>query len=398
MNRKDQIALIERLLDLIDRRTPDMANTCYERDATAYYDPARFEAEKEALFRRTPLWAGFSCDLPEPNNFLTHYDTGVPILVVRKGDGTVAAYANICRHRGTRLVEEPCGRGRKTFSCPYHGWTYDHDGRLIGIPYSEGFKDLDRTKHGLMPMPVAEKFGMIFVCGTPGMNIDLELHLGDIGRELESWGLATVHPVCKRSIDVPINWKLALDTYAEGYHFSKLHHQTIAQLSHTNVATYDRFAPHYRLCFPALSIAELRNQSKELWNPLEYMSLVYYIFPNLSLNVTGTRRRTIRVFKIVPGKDVGHSTTVHNAYSVPFIENKIMRESFMQHFDYMHRVIRDEDYAVAIGVQEGLASGFVKTFVFGRNEPALIDMHKHFDFMLSDTRTLGPTNCSRDSE
>src|SRR4051812_1015138 len=121
MDRMDQIAIVQRLLRLIDNRTTDMAPQPYERDAAVYDDPARLEQERDLFFRRTPLWAAFSSDLMEPGDFVTTKDSGVPILVVRRDDGTLGAYMNVCRHRGTKVVEERCGRGRRRFTCPYHG-------------------------------------------------------------------------------------------------------------------------------------------------------------------------------------------------------------------------------------------------------------------------------------
>lgn len=389
MRRERQIALTEELLDLLAGGTTAMASEHYVRDASAYRDPARFARELDIIFRRTPLLAGLSSDLPDPGDFMRHDDTGVPILIVRKEDGSVGAYANICRHRGSRLVEEPCGKGRAAFSCPYHGWTYNLEGALSGIPYKDCFNTLDRATRGLAPMPVAEKFGMIFVAGTPGMTIDLDAHLGPLGAELASWDVGSARPALTRTLEAPINWKLALDTFTEGYHFSVLHKYTIARLTPTNVMAYERMGQHYRLAFPTHTLRELRAQPRETWEPLEHLSCVYYMYPNVSLNVTGSKRRTVRVFRIVPGRNVAQSTTIHTAYTAYPIEDEEERKAFSRHFDYMHGVIRDEDYAVQIGVQQGLAAGLPSTFVYGRNEPSLIDMHREYDRVLAEHAPVG---------
>src|ERR1700724_687873 len=103
MDRVDQIGIVERLLRLIEAQSTDMAPQPYERDAAAYDDQARFEHEKDLFFRRTPLWAAFSSDLSELGDFITNDDSGVPILIVRRDDGELGAYMNVCRHRGTRV-------------------------------------------------------------------------------------------------------------------------------------------------------------------------------------------------------------------------------------------------------------------------------------------------------
>jgi phenylpropionate dioxygenase-like ring-hydroxylating dioxygenase large terminal subunit len=383
VERTHQIAIVERLLALIRGRTTDMAPRPYERDVSAYHDPVRLEQEKEILFRRVPLWAAFSSDLSRPGDFVTHNDTGVPILIVRRADGGLGAFINVCRHRGTILVGERCGHSRDVFRCPYHGWSYKHNGSLFGVPFPEGFAGMDRSTRGLIPVPVAEKFGMIFVCGTPGGEIDLDEHLGPLGPELESWGVGRACRIHEQPLESPIDWKFALDVFSEGYHFSVLHKDTIARLTYTNVMTYDAIGPHYRLAFPSLDLDFLRDIPKQDWEPLDYLSFVYYIYPNISLNVTGAKVPTVRVFRIVPGLRVGHSITHHTLYSRAPVEDEAAREMLLKHFDYMHKVVEVEDHRVAITAQAALAAPTQKSFIFGRNEPSLIQIHSQFDRALA---------------
>ncbi|NOK18523.1 aromatic ring-hydroxylating oxygenase subunit alpha [Corallococcus carmarthensis] len=384
MERPQQLDVVKRLHRLIEGRTTDLAPQPFERDASAYDDPARFEHEKDLFFRRTPLWAGFSSDLKQPGDFITHDDSGVPILIVRQEDGTLGAYMNICRHRGTRVVLETRGSGHDCFRCPYHGWTYGRNGRLMGIPFHQGFEGVDKGSRGLVSVPVAEKYGMVFVCATPGMHIDLDEHLGPLGPELESWGVGRTCRIHEKPLDSPVNWKFALDVFAEGYHFTVLHRDTIAMMTHNNVMTFDRIGRHYRLAFPSLDIGQLRSKPEHDWVPLDHLSFVYYIYPNISLNVTGAKVPTVRVFSIVPGQHVGHSVTHHKLYCADPVEAPAERERLLKHFDYMHRVVEDEDHSVAVRTQAALSARAQRTFVFGRNEPSLIHMHRQYDELLAE--------------
>ncbi len=133
-------------------------------------------------------------------------------------------------------------------TCPFHGWTYDFEGKLIGLPGEKGFEGIDREELGLMRVPVAEWHGMIFVKASPGdEEIDVEGFLGSFAPELAQLDFANARPVIKSRLEVDANWKLALDTYGESYHFATLHPATIGRMSYTDVMFYDSYPPHHRL-------------------------------------------------------------------------------------------------------------------------------------------------------
>ena len=104
--------------------------------------------------------------MPKPGDWMTHDYAGVPILLLRRADGSLGAFLNVCRHRGAR-VAEGCGSGASSFSCPYHGWTYGLDGALVARPEEASFAAAERATHGLRALPVVEKHGMIWVGPNP---------------------------------------------------------------------------------------------------------------------------------------------------------------------------------------------------------------------------------------
>eukprot|EP01036_Dinobryon_divergens_P036698 gene36698-47837_t len=131
----------------------------------AYSDRERAARERDSLFRSQPLFMGLSSRLSKAGDYITEDVAGMPVLLVRGPDGTVRAFANVCRHRGAP-VAEGCGNAR-AFVCPYHAWTYDAQGRLLGVTDKAGFAGLDIGAHGLVRLPAGEKHGMIFVRATP---------------------------------------------------------------------------------------------------------------------------------------------------------------------------------------------------------------------------------------
>ena len=119
------------------------------------------------LFRNHPIVAGFSSQIPNPGDYLIEDLAPVPILVVRNAAGELRAFVNICRHRGAKLVAG-CGTdARSDFRAPITPGATTLDGRLVAIPDDYGFEGLDRAASGLVALPVAEKYGLIFVTPTP---------------------------------------------------------------------------------------------------------------------------------------------------------------------------------------------------------------------------------------
>ena len=145
MQQADQVAYLERMLAMARANTrddgPGLSHTAVEE----YFDPVRYEREVAVLFRNHPVVVGFSAQLRKPGDFVTNNDTGQPILVTRGTDGKLRAFLNVCRHRSATVEQKPCGANKRAFVCPYHGWSYDLTGRLIGITDGAWFGEIDRA-------------------------------------------------------------------------------------------------------------------------------------------------------------------------------------------------------------------------------------------------------------
>src|SRR5204862_2160757 len=172
MKHEDQVLIGNTLLRHLDEKTTAMADQVYANDVTDYICPKQAAAEKEKFFRTGPIIIGLSCLVPKPGDFMTHDHTGVPILLVRRQDGSLGAYLNVCRHRGSR-VAEGCGNAT-IFTCPYHAWTYDTAGKLAGRPDERSFAGYAKATIALQPLPVSEKYGMIWVASAPGPALDVD--------------------------------------------------------------------------------------------------------------------------------------------------------------------------------------------------------------------------------
>jgi len=304
MKHSTQVQLIYQIFDAIDRGMPPMADRFTRNDTSAYTSPERAAREREVLFRHHPIVAGFSSQIPNPGDYLAEDLAPVPILIVRNASGQLRAFVNVCRHRGAQLAAG-CGRVAKLFSCPYHGWSYDTDGRLVAIPDDYGFEGLDRTASGLVPLPVAEKYGLIFVTPAPGDAIDIDAMLAGLGQDIESYGIGSFAHQETRVVRRRMNWKLVSDTFWEAYHIKVLHARNVGPLFVKNLAMFDAFGRNTRYIGVRKSIEKLRDLPEEKWDLIAHATILMNLFPNTILVMQSDHAEIYRIFP--SGAHVGES-------------------------------------------------------------------------------------------
>lgn len=190
----------------------------------AYISDEIFAAEQERIFRNNWFFAGHSIELPASGDYVTLDVGGAPVVIVRGRGGELHAHHNICRHRGSIVCTEERGRAARLV-CPYHAWTYAHDGKLIGAPLMG--EDFDKRGHGLKPVHVAEFDGLIFVnlSDTPEPVDALRDHLSPI---LKPQGMDRARIALIRDYQLDLNWKLVVENNRECHHCELNHPGYIA--------------------------------------------------------------------------------------------------------------------------------------------------------------------------
>jgi len=372
MEHAEQTALAARLLAYIDEGSLQLGEDVYRQPVDEYTSPAQARREHQQLFRAQPLCVGFSGDLPGPGSYRVHDLSGLPLLLVRDAQGRFGAFLNVCRHRGAR-VAEACGTARG-FTCPYHAWVYGLDGALVGRPEDGAFPGVDRARHGLRPLSAEERHGMLWVHPTPGEQLELAQGLGALDRELAGFDLGRFHPYATRVLKRRMNWKLALDTFLESYHFCVLHKDSICSIFHQNLATFDTYGSHFRLVTPRRSIDRLRGQPPGEWQVLPHLVILYVLFPNCVLVWQGEQ---VELWQIFPdGDDPASSLLQLTLYSPMPAETEKARRHWDRNLELVLHVVENEDFPVGEGIQAGFQSGAQSHIVFGRNEPALAHFHQ----------------------
>jgi carnitine monooxygenase subunit len=376
MDHDQLIDLTRRALKLARDKATDLAPRQYTVDAREYTSLERHNRDR-AMLMASPQLVGYVSELPEPGGYCTKTVMGRSILLTRTSDGSVKAFDNVCLHRQSQVVTG-CGTAKR-FTCPYHAWTYDNTGRLVRLPGREGFPEVTVKSDGLTELPAAEFAGFLWVALDPldtGATLDVAAHLGPLADELDSWGIGRWAPLGEKVLDSPINWKLAVDTFAENYHFATVHRQTFATIARSNCTVFDSYGPHHRLIFPLNAILdldlELDGVPEDQWDPFHNMVVIYALFPNIVLSVTIANGE---LFRIYPGDQPGRSITVHQNSTPLDVSDESVAAGAQAVFEYAHATVRDEDYRLVEGLQANLESGARDQLVFGRNEPGL--QHRH---------------------
>ena len=359
----EQIRQGRRLLELMDSRATAMADGIYRNPVSDYASPEQATLERTLLFRRYPLNLGLSCRLPDPGDWLAEEIDGMPILLARDGEGRLHAMQNICRHRGARA-----------FKCPYHAWAYGLDGRLLARPHEAAFAELDKATHGLLPLPVEERDGLIWLLPADEARRDVKAHLGGLDEEFAAFGLDGWHHYETRTLTRRMNWKLVVDTFLETYHLSTLHRNTVHPILHTDLATFDAYGRNLRMIAARRTIDELRGQPEDAWDLVRHTAIIYVLFPNTVVVGQGDHIETWQVF---PTENAPNEARMVVSFYIPEpATTEKARRHWDRNFDLLWATVLDEDFPLGEGVQRGFVHGGQQEITFGRNEPALQHFHR----------------------
>ncbi|MBM3490496.1 MAG: Rieske 2Fe-2S domain-containing protein [Alphaproteobacteria bacterium] len=373
MQQATQIALTRRILSYLAGKTTHLNDDVYRNPVSDYTCRQQFAKERERFFRRSPLFMGLSCDLPQPGCYLTDDFSGVPMLLVRDDDGRVNGFLNVCRHRGAP-VAKGCGKGGKLFVCPYHGWTYDRKGRLTSRPDAPSFAAMDAASHGLRPLPVVERHGMLWAAGAPDAAFDIDRGLAGLQDDLASFALGGYHHYETRVLQQRMNWKLVVDTFLESYHLPFLHSTTVGPIILGNRGAFDGFGHNLRTIYPRSNFESLRQQPEAEWDLVKWSAIVYVLFPNTVFIMQGDHLETWRIYP------VGDSPDASRMYVSLYTPEPALTDSAKRHWDrnmkLLMDVVQSEDFPLGEKMQLGFYSGAQPHLTYGRNEPALTHYHR----------------------
>jgi phenylpropionate dioxygenase-like ring-hydroxylating dioxygenase large terminal subunit len=187
-------------------------------------DPAVWEAEQRAVLGAHWIAVARSSDLAAPGSYVASSLAGEPVVVVRENDQSLRALSNVCRHRGTTLVE---GSGNaRSLQCPNHRWTFGLDGSLLAAPSMDDVADFDKSSLCLPSFAVCEWQGWVMV-NVSGSAAPLHETVGRLDELLAEFDLANMQRVGSVHFPSPWNWKISVENFAESYHHQSVHPETL---------------------------------------------------------------------------------------------------------------------------------------------------------------------------
>ncbi len=188
-------------------------------DQRFYTDEDIYALELERIVYRNWIVAGHQSQLPNTGDFKVFKVAGESAIIVRGADGNLKAFANVCRHRGSLVCLEAAGNARK-FVCPYHGWTYDTDGKLVAA--RDMPDEFDWEAHALKPVSCDVVHGLILVCFSDDAP-SLENCKKEMAEPMAMFDFENLKVAAWKEYAIPANWKLSIENYQECYHCATAH-------------------------------------------------------------------------------------------------------------------------------------------------------------------------------
>ena len=356
-----------------------------------YHDPEFLEAEKKAFLRAAPQVVCHESEIANPGEWRSLEYLGESVIVIRGDDGQVRAFSNVCRHRGSRLVDGTGGCAR-VLTCPYHAWSYGRDGRLIGVPHRNEYPDLQTEKLGLHSVALEQWHGFLFVTlewGAPSVAEMMAPYEDEVSlyrfEDLRVIGRVTIRPR-------PLNWKTIADNYSDHLHIP-VGHPGLTRLFERNYRIEAR--EHVDRMEGDLVEKESANPSERAYQRLlprvEHLPeshqrkwLYYKLFPNVAFDIYPDQ---VDFMQFLP-MSATETVIREISYAIPD-ERREMRAA--RHLNWrINRRVNAEDTELITRVQLGMQSASYVAGPLGRSEVCLRSFASKLRKLIPEARLGSP--------
>ena len=356
--------------------------------AWLYTDPGFFAQERETIFRQAWHIMGHVNDAPAPGGYVTLDILGERVVTLRGADGQLRSFHNVCRHRAAKLAPEARGSCGHRLVCPYHAWSYGLDGVLASVPKWQGFEDLDRATHGLVPVEQEVFQGFVFVRFAPGLPSVAEM-MAPYAQELAPYDLEKLVPNGRVTLRPrPVNWKNVGDNYSDGMHIGVAH----PGLTRLFGSTYRIEAKEW---VDKMSGA-LQPAASENWSEHAYQGLLesfthvpaerrnlwayYKLWPNLAFDIYPDQVDFMQFIPVSPTETLIREI----AYVHPNASREMTAARYLNW--RINRQVNAEDTVLIEGVQQGMASSSYTSGPLSPHEVCLISFSERMRTLLPDAR------------
>jgi len=318
-----------------------------------------------------------STDVAEPRDYQVWERLEQSVVLTRRDDGTIAAWHNVCQHRGARLVDGGgnCPRGR--FVCPWHGFVYDLSGAVSNVPLRGSFdpKALDGLR--APAVRVEEWAGWIWLCFADSVP-PLAQYLGDIGLELSGYGLDGFTTRRRHSATLHANWKIVVDAFNETWHVPFTHKDTLSDLVRWREAVLRITSPHSWMTIPVNGFTENATGSDHRRTHLCH----YLVFPNTIFSCFPTHLQMWSAWPVSPDETVLEAYEIVGPTPPGMSDEKWRRNNERDWKHFLDVLVEDSgvinDFAKVIG-----SKGFRRN-MFNTAESRLTAFHDEIEKLLVD--------------
>ncbi len=356
-----------------------------------YHDAEFFEAEKAAFLRAAPQIVCHENEISEPGEWRTLEYLGESVIVIRGDDDEIRAFSNVCRHRGSRLVDGTGGCS-KVLTCPYHAWSYARDGRLVGVPHRHEYPDLQTEALGLKPVALENWHGFLFVTLEPGVPPVAEM-MAAYEQEIAPYRFEELRPLAPvRLRPRPLNWKTIADNYSDHLHIP-VGHPGLTRL----------FGKSYRIeAKDWVDKMEGDLVDKESANPSErayqrYLPrvdhlpeshqrkwLYYKLFPNVAFDIYADQ---VDFMQFIP-VSATESLLREVSYALPDDRREMRAARYLNW--RINRRVNAEDTELITRVQLGMQSSSYEAGPLGTSEVCLRSFSRKLRRMIPEARLSSP--------
>ena len=356
-----------------------------------YWHEGFFAAERAAFLRAAPQVVCHESEIAEAGEWRTLEYLGESILVIRGDDGEARAFANVCRHRGSRLVDGTGGCA-KVLTCPYHAWSYARDGALVGVPHRHEYPGLDTSRLGLKPIALERWHGFLFVTLEPGAPSVAEMmapYEAEIApyrfEELRAIGRVTLRPRA-------LNWKTIADNYSDALHIP-IGHPGLTRLFGRGYkveagAHVDRMEGDL-VTQPSANLSERAYQAllpEAAHLPASHRRkwLYFKLWPNVAFDIYPDQ---VDFMQFLPVS--GTQTVIREiSYALPDSRREMRAARFLNW--RINRRVNAEDTELIARVQEGMRSPSYEPGPLGTSEVALRSFARKLRRLVPEARLPAP--------
>ncbi len=356
-----------------------------------YYDAEFFEAEKAAFLRKSPQVVCHESEIALAGEWRSLEYLGESVFVIRGDDLEIRAFSNVCRHRGSRLVDGSGGCA-KVLPCPYHAWSYARDGRLVGVPHRQEYPGLQTEQLGLKPVALENWRGFLFVTLEPGLPTVAEM-MAPYESEVEPYRFKDLRVLGRVTVrERQLNWKTLCDNYSDHLHIP-VGHPGLTRL----------FGRNYRIDAEPwadrmqgdLIEAESANpsertyqhhlpQAEHLPESHRHKWLYYKLFPNIAFDIYPDQ---VDFMQFIP---VSSTQTMLReiSYALPDDRREMKAVRYLNW--RINRRVNAEDTELITRVQQGMQSASYEAGPLGTSEVCLRSFAKKLRKMIPEARLDSP--------